>query len=172
MRFALMSILVLLFSAAALAAPKVGDKIHRKGLYTSQGKTGEVAMDTEIISYDSAAKKFLVRDTINVIGSSAPQVTDTLKDSSDMTSRDEVVGIISNCAQYGGNRQVLTLLGQSYDTCVLAIDNGTCKGTSWVADVPFGSLALDISCPSQQIDRLLLPARADQGGELSSVWGK
>jgi hypothetical protein len=169
MRIAL-SVLVLIFSVSTLASPKVGDKIHRKGTFTSQGSSGTVSMDTEIINYDASTQKFLVRDTITV-SDSQPQVTDTLKDASQIASHESIAGILANCSNYGGTRQGQLFLGQTYDSCVVPISDGTCTGTSWIADVPFGSLAIDMSCPNQGIQRLFLPAPAEQGGEFSFAWG-
>jgi hypothetical protein len=158
-----------LLSLNALAIPRVGDSIHKAGEYALSSGVGTIAQDMTVISVTNG--QYTLRTT-TVINNGAPTSHDDQYSANNLLGHEEVLSLLSSCAALGGTRGSVTVAGSTFDSCAIPENNDGCTGTIWVGEVPFGNVAMDVSCPAKGITRLVLPTTADRGGQITYQWGK
>lgn len=123
-----------LVSAVALAYPTLKDTATFQGtFYGGAGGSIEFTQTIELVSFDAAASKYTLKNTVVYNGQSNVQNAEVASD--DLLSNAKVAGILTNCAQMGGTPEVLNIPAGQFNTCMVPQDRGS---QIWVADAPFG----------------------------------
>jgi putative hemolysin len=125
--------MTLLLSVAAAATPKVGD-YSEFDLTVSQGAQSMVGTYSMAI-VSEAGDQVSTLTTIHFEGQT-DQVKEEVSKKAEMLNDQTIADVLTNCAQYGGTLETVTVPAGAMNSCKLALQEN--KGHAWIAAVPFG----------------------------------
>ncbi len=143
--------IALFLSATAQATPKVGD--YSEFAFTiSQGTESMVGTYTMAI-VSEAGDDVSVTTTIHFDGQPDQHQEEVTK-KSQMLNDQTISDVLTNCVQYGGTPEVVSVPVGPTNSCKMAMPEN--KGHAWIAAVPFGIVKQVLTSPEGAIYTLEL----------------
>ncbi|WP_413574842.1 hypothetical protein ACLVWU_11445 [Bdellovibrio sp. HCB290] len=146
---------VMFTALGAGAYPSIGDKVTWSGTFKdTQGKTSEIKITKEVISFNSDSKQWKVKKDTKV---GDETVTETLE-TADLFTPDKFKEVLKTCVQQGGVIETLETNPGKYETCKTSTTDA--RGViieKWWGDIPFGIVSKSTRGPSGELTAEELP---------------
>lgn len=139
MKTIFISLVSVLFTTAALAMPAVGDNAVYSLQISQGGQSMSGTLETTITGFANGS--YSLESKINMGGQQ--QVQNDQRQAQEMVTDALISQIMTNCAQYGGKLESVTVPAGTFNTCALPVNPQDGTGTTWVANVPFGLVKVD-----------------------------
>lgn len=123
----------LVFAAVAQATPAVGDKVSFSGTWGSDA----VSQTLAFVAFNGTEYK---KVTTTKIGVNAAQTAEEWVNKDDTASDAALQDIVTNCANYGGKPETITVPAGTFPTCKAPMQSG---GTMNIGVVPFAIVRVD-----------------------------
>lgn len=141
MKTVFMTLASLLVTASAFAMPAVGDHALYNVTISQGGQSANGTLETTITALNNG--QYNVESKVNIGGQS--QVQNDQKAASDLLSDAVLAQVMSNCAQYGGKMESVTVAAGTFNACALPAQDQGSTGFTWVAQVAFGIVKYDVT---------------------------
>lgn len=146
MKTIFISLVSVLFTTAAMAMPAIGDNAVYSLQISQGGQSVSGTLETTITANNSGT--FSIESKINLGGQS--QVQTEQKSEQEMVSDALIADLMSNCANYGGKIESVTVPAGTFNACALPAQPQDGTGFTWIAPVAFGVVKVDMTNPQGQ----------------------